>query len=149
MLRDVVDTDLPVFFEHQRDPIAARMAAFHSREHEAFMAHWRLRVLGDAANKAKTVVVDGRVAGNVVSWDQAGRRLIGYWIGREHWGQGIATRAVAEFLQHETTRPVHAWVAEGNVASLRVLEKCGFRRDDAIPSHADEGGVVELLMTRS
>ena len=28
ILREVVDSDLPIFFEHQRDPEGARMAAF-------------------------------------------------------------------------------------------------------------------------
>src|SRR5690349_19658713 len=96
LLRDVIEADLPIFFEHQRDPIAARMAAFASREREAFMAHWHDKVLGNPSNAAKTVVVDGRAVGNVVSWAQDDRRLVGYWIGREHWGQGIATRALAE-----------------------------------------------------
>jgi hypothetical protein len=32
VLRDVVDSDLPIFFEHQRDPEAGRMAAFPSRD---------------------------------------------------------------------------------------------------------------------
>lgn len=146
MLRDVIEADLPIFFEHQRDPIAARMAAFASREREAFMAHWQNQVLGHAANKAKTVVVDGHAAGNVVSWEQEGKRLIGYWIGREHWGRGIATRALSEFLAFETTRPVHAWVAQDNVASIRVLEKCGFRRHPATPPHTGDDGVVEIPM---
>jgi RimJ/RimL family protein N-acetyltransferase len=146
MLRDVTQADLPVFFEHQRDPIAARMAAFPSREREAFMEHWQAKVLGNPANEAKTIVVDGQVAGNVVSWEQGGRRLVGYWIGREHWGKGIATRALLEFLTHETTRPVHAWVAEDNVASIRVLEKCGFRLDAAEGRHTGDDGVVEILM---
>jgi RimJ/RimL family protein N-acetyltransferase len=146
MLRDVIEADLPIFFEHQRDPVAARMAAFVPREHEAFMAHWHDRVLGNPANAAKTVVVDGRAVGHVASWEQDGKRLVGYWIGREHWGQGIATRALMEFLAHEATRPLHAWVAEDNVASIRVLEKCGFRRDAAAAPHPGDDGVVEVLM---
>lgn len=147
MLRDVNEADLPVFFEHQRDPIAARMAAFRSREREAFMTHWHERVLGTASNRARTIEVDGRPVGNVVSWEQGGRRLVGYWIGREHWGKGIATRALAEFLTHEPTRPLHAWVAVDNPASIRVLEKCGFRRDATTPLHADDDGVLEVFMT--
>ena len=146
VLRDVIEADLPILFEHQRDPVAARMAAFPSREREAFMEHWQTKVLGNPANLAKTIVVDGRVAGYVASWEQEGRRLVAYWIDREQWGRGIATRALRGFLEHERTRPLHAWVAEGNVGSIRVLEKCGFRRDDAVASPPDEDGVVELLM---
>lgn len=146
MLRDVLEADLPLFFEHQCDPVAARMAAFESRERDAFMEHWKTKVLGNPNTTTKTIVVDGHVAGYVGSWEQGGQRLVGYWIGRAYWGKGVATRALLGFLAHETTRPVHAWVAEDNVASIRVLEKCGFRRDDAVGRHEGDDGVVELLM---
>jgi len=46
LFRDVIETDLPVFFEHQRDPEATAMADFPARDREAFDAHWE-RVLGD------------------------------------------------------------------------------------------------------
>ncbi|PYQ34013.1 MAG: hypothetical protein DMF55_10480, partial [Acidobacteria bacterium] len=75
----------------------------------------------------KTILFDGRVAGNIVSFQQLGRPLVGYWIGKEYWGRGIATRALSEFLNHVTARPLHARVAKHNRASIRVLEKCGFR----------------------
>ncbi len=145
-LRDVTVDDLPIFFEHQRDPEATRMAAFPAREREAFMTHWRRRVLADASNRKKAIVVDGDVAGNIMSWEQGGKRLVGYWIGRQHWGRGVATAALAEFLaDHETMRPVYAYVATQNVGSIRVLEKCGFRRaDGACAVGAD--GVEEALL---
>lgn len=127
-LRDVRLDDLAVFFEHQRDPDAARQAAFASRPWDAFHAHWRDVVLRDPANLAKTVVVDGAVAGHVVSWSQLEKRLVGYWIGRAYWGSGVATAALGELVAtHELTRPLHAYVSRDNVASVRVLEKCGFR----------------------
>jgi len=34
VLREVVDSDLPIFFEHQRNLEAVRMAAFPSRDHD-------------------------------------------------------------------------------------------------------------------
>jgi RimJ/RimL family protein N-acetyltransferase len=125
LLRAVVDADLPIFFEHQREPEATSMAAFPAREYDAFMAHWA-RILADASLPTRTIEVHGQVAGNVVSWQADGRRLIGYWIGREFWGRGIATRALAAFLDQITERPLHALVAPHNVGSIRVLEKCGF-----------------------
>ncbi len=68
-------------------------------------------------------------------------RLIGYWFGREYWGKGVATRALAEFLQGMTERPIHAHVAEHNGGSIRVLEKCGFTLDHRDPA----GPVIELV----
>jgi RimJ/RimL family protein N-acetyltransferase len=125
VLRDVTASDLPIFFEHQRHPDSNRMAAVAARDRDAFMAHWS-DVLADPTNKTQTVLVDGRVAGNVVSWDGDGERLVGYWIGAGFWGRGVATRALAKYLAFDTFRPLHARVAKHNVASRRVLEKCGF-----------------------
>ena len=125
-LRDVAEGDLPVFFEHQRDPGANRMAAFPPRNWDAFIAHWT-KILGDENVTKKTILIDGRVAGNVVSFENSGEREVGYWIGREYWGKGVATKALSEFLVHvEGRRPLYAGVAKHNSASIRVLEKCGF-----------------------
>jgi RimJ/RimL family protein N-acetyltransferase len=129
VLRDVIDSDLPVFFEHQRDPEATQMADFPARDREAFDAHWE-RVLADPTGTKKTIVFEGRVAGNAVSWDQDGRRLVGYWLGKEFWGKGLATKALAELVDELDRRPLYAYVAKTNVGSIRVLEKCGFVRSD-------------------
>jgi RimJ/RimL family protein N-acetyltransferase len=124
VLRDVVETDIPVLFEHQRDPEAARMAAFPARDREAFTAHWQKILANDEVKK--TILFDGQVAGNIVIFERGGKRLVGYWIGREFWGQGLATRALAELLTEVAERPLHAYVATSNLGSIRVLEKCGF-----------------------
>jgi RimJ/RimL family protein N-acetyltransferase len=124
-LRAVAESDLPVLFEHQRDPDAVRMAAFPSRDREAFFAHWA-KVLADPAAVVRTVLVGGRVAGSVMSWERDGGRLVGYWVGKEFWGRGVATAALGQFLDVVRERPLTAWVARHNVGSVRVLEKCGF-----------------------
>jgi RimJ/RimL family protein N-acetyltransferase len=142
-LRDVRDDDLPIFFAHQHDPEASRMAAFTAREWDAFMTHWRGTVLGNERAGKQTIVVDGEVAGNVVSWDQEAERLVGYWIGRDYWGRGIATAALLAYLAYDTTRPLHAHVAAHNLGSIRVLEKCGFHRVGDCSTGAD--GVAEHL----
>lgn len=128
LLRDVTDSDLPVFFEYQLDPDANRMAAFTTEDpsdRNAFAAHWT-RILGDETIVTKTILLDGRVAGNILSFEQSGEREVSYWICREYWGRGIATRALSEFLGHVTKRPLYARAAKDNAGSLRVLEKCGF-----------------------
>jgi RimJ/RimL family protein N-acetyltransferase len=144
-LRDVREDDLLFFFEHQREPLANRMACFPTRERDACIAHWRTNVLGCASVIKQTIVVDNEVVGNIVSWEQDGRRLVGYWIGTAFWGRGIATEALSAFVAaHERTRPLAAFVAVRNVGSIRVLEKCGFRRKGAVIEGHD--GVDEFLM---
>ena len=142
VLREVFEADLPVFYEHQRDREAAAMAAFPPRERDAFMAHWAKTLANDSA-LTWTVVSDGAVAGNIGCWEDDGRRLVGYWIGREFWGRGLATQALAELLDVVDTRPLHAYVAKSNVASIRVLEKCGFVK---VGEHAGDDGIEELLL---
>lgn len=146
MLREVVEADLEAFFVHQSDLAAAQMAAFAPRGRAAFFAHWRQNVLVNPANRAMTIVVSGLAAGYVSSWQHEGRRYVAYWLGQEHWGMGIATRALQEFLSHEPTRPLFACVASHNVASVRVLRKCGFRMVEDVVASASADGVVELVM---
>lgn len=125
LLRSVQESDLPIFFEQQLDQEARKMAAFPGREHDAFMTHWH-KILADKGCITYTIVFDGRVAGNIGCWEAEGKWQIGYWLGREFWGQGIASAALAQFLETVTTRPLFAHVAKTNVASIRVLQKCGF-----------------------
>lgn len=125
VLRDVVESDLDAFYKQQLDPEATRMALFPARDRPAFDKHWR-KVLAREDTTVKTIVHEGEVAGNALSWKQGDRRLVGYWLGREYWGRGLATRALAELVGLVADRPLHAWVAPSNVASVRVLEKCGF-----------------------
>ncbi len=126
VLREVTQDDLTIFYEQQLDPVATQMAAFPARERVPFMEHWR-KIMADSTNLLRTVTYRGQVAGNIVSFLGEGHREVGYWLGREYWGKGIATEALRQFLQEIRTRPLYAHVAKGNLASQRVLEKCGFR----------------------
>jgi RimJ/RimL family protein N-acetyltransferase len=147
VLRDVSEDDLPIFFEHQRDPAANRMADFPARDRDAFMAHWT-KIMRDATVVTRTVVVEGHVAGNVVCWGPSDDRAVGYWIGRDYWGKGVATRALESFLLLLGTRPLYAHVAKHNLASLRVLQKCGFTISGTaqVASSASSVDVEELIL---
>ena len=140
-LRDVYEFDLPVFYEQQLEPEATHMAAFPSRDREAFMAHWA-KIMNEPTNMMKTIHIGGEVVGNVVSFEMEGKREVGYWIGKAFWGKGIATRALAAFLTHDQTRPLYAHVAKHNVGSRRVLEKCGFVSCGEDKEFSSENGAV-------
>ncbi|MBN2115603.1 MAG: GNAT family N-acetyltransferase [Anaerolineales bacterium] len=147
-LRDVIETDLPIFFEQQLDPEAVAMAAFPSRGREAFMAHWKNKIMADDSVLVKTILFNGSAAGNIVCFEQLGEREVGYWLGKEYWGKGIATQALAEFLKYVDTRPLYAHVAKQNIASRRVLEKCGFTvsGEDSFFSQALGKNVEEYIL---
>ncbi len=123
------------------------MAAFPARDRDAFMAHWT-KILGDETVIKKTILFAGNVAGNVVSFEWFGEREVGYWIGKEYWGRGVATKALSEFLGHVKARPLYARVAKHNIASIRVLEKCGFTisSEDKGSTNAPGEEVEELLL---
>jgi RimJ/RimL family protein N-acetyltransferase len=144
-LRDVAPDDLPLFFEHQRDPEAVAMVAFNSRDRAAFDAHWA-KILANETCLTKTVAVDGQPAGHIVSFMRGGEREVGYWLDRAFWGRGVATQALSAFLQLEQRRPLYAGVARHNGGSIRVLQKCGFRF--VAGGHQDPGDShVVLVLT--
>lgn len=143
-LREVEPGDLPRFFEHQSDPEAVSMAKAPVRGRESFMAHWS-GILADPLVTVKTVLYGDVVAGYVASWGDGEERLVGYWMGRETWGRGVATRALEVFLAVVPRRPLMAYVAVDNVASRRVLEKCGFVERAGGPRMAADG-VIEHVM---
>ena len=145
-LRDVEDSDLPVFFEHQIDSDAAAMAAHPPRNVDDFQAHW-MELLSRETVIKKTILLDDQVLGYVLSFVYFGVREVGYWIGKEYWGEGIATQALLKFLEQVPLRPLRASAAKHNRGSLRVLEKCGFKLvgEDKEFSNID-GKIVEGLV---
>lgn len=129
ILRDVVEEDLPLFFEQQLDPEANYMAAFTAKDptnREAFIAHWN-RIRADVTVIIKTILFEDQVIGSVLSYEENHKPEVSYWLGKKYWGQGLATRALSKFLVcGNKTRPIYARVAKDNLGSRRVLEKCGF-----------------------
>jgi len=127
ILREVRESDLQALYEHQADPESVKMAAVAAREREECFAHWR-EVLADDTVNVRAIDVDGECAGHVVAFLRDGREPpeVGYWIARSHWDRGVATAALAAFLEEEARRPLVAGVAVHNTGSRRVLEKCGF-----------------------
>lgn len=124
------------------------MAAFPARDRDAFMAHWA-KILADETCTIKTILFNSRVVGNIVSFQQSGKTLVGYWLGREYWSKGIATRALSQFLQLVKVRPLYAYVAKHNIASIRVLQKCGFTfsSQEAGPSGVNDNESEQVLLT--
>jgi RimJ/RimL family protein N-acetyltransferase len=125
-LRQITPDDLPALFENQYDPASAAMAGVPSKEKADFYAH-RERVQANPENVTRAVIVDGELAGDVVSWADEGGRHVGYRIAQRFWGRGIATAALQLLLKEITERPLNADLQQSNVGSRRVLEKNGFR----------------------
>jgi RimJ/RimL family protein N-acetyltransferase len=129
VLRLVEDGDLDALFEQMRDPDGVRMAAFTPEDpddRDAFGEHMaRVRSSPDITMRA--VICDGRLAGSIASFPAGSQTEVTYWIDRAAWGKGIATQALTLLMELVTARPLYARAASDNAASLRVLQKCGFK----------------------
>ena len=142
-LRSVDPADLDVFYAQANDPTAIARANVPPRSKPEFYAHWRNRIVGDPTVLARTVCAGDAAAGYLVSWWQDGHRTVGYWLGREFWGQGVGTAALLQFLSLEVTRPLYADTDVANTASRRLLERCGFKVVET--RHADVDYVIFVL----
>lgn len=140
-LRETIEADLRTLFEFQADPEASAMAAFPSRDLPAFLEH-QARIEADPSAITRTIVAGGEVVGSIGSWEADGERAVGFWIGRAHWGKGYATAALRAYLDVDPHRPMYAHVADHNVGSRRVLEKCAFVLDHS----AQEEDVLEHVL---
>ncbi|MFC8676137.1 GNAT family N-acetyltransferase [Streptomyces griseorubiginosus] len=148
-LREVHDSDLPVFFRQMNDPEALHMAAFTPKDpgdRDAFDAHWKRIRASDAVHR--TVLADGDVVGSAAVYGEAGEREVTYWIDRAYWGRGIATAALRELIVQVPERPLYARAAADNAGSLRVLHKCGFRVTAEASGYANARGaeIDELVL---
>jgi RimJ/RimL family protein N-acetyltransferase len=79
----------------------------------------------------------------------------GYWVGEPYWRKGIATAVVSAFVpavmkQYALIR-LEAHVFSWNDASMRVLEKCGFRREALLEKRIVKDGMVldEVVYART
>lgn len=127
-LRPIEDADLDALFDQMRDRESVQMAAFTAKDpddREAFDSHMSmLRTSPDVAPLAVTRA--GHLVGSIASFVVEGQTEVTYWIARSAWGQGVASQALALFLDTVSVRPVYARAASDNVGSLKVLQKAGF-----------------------
>jgi ribosomal-protein-alanine N-acetyltransferase len=76
--------------------------------------------------------------GDIWIFDIENKRMakVGYRLSPKFWGRGVATEALSSIVRlcFETTELQRLWaeVHTENLASVRVLEKCGFIREGCI-----------------
>lgn len=127
-LRKSIEEDLPLFFDHQADEDAIKMAAFTSKDpfdKQAYLTKWQ-KLLKNPEINSQTILVDEIIVGCVAKYIMEEQAELTYAIDKNYWGKGICSKAVALFLQIEKTRPINATVAYDNLGSQKVLEKNGF-----------------------
>jgi len=105
---------------------------------------------GSKQNGAITRAIEhrGRLVGSVGIRPQSGWRdhlgEIGYWVGEEHWGRGIASAALDQMTRYgfDTLgfRKLYAPVLAPNTASMRVLAKCGYAPEAILKAEVKKDG---------
>ena len=106
---------------------------------------------GSKQNGAITRVIEyeGQFVGNVGISPQGGWRNhlaeIGYWVAEEHWHKGLATAALAQMTDYGFTslqlQKLYAPVLAPNIASMRVLEKCGYAIEGIFKAEVQKQGI--------
>lgn len=137
-LRDTKNEDLEKLFYFQTDEEAKWMAAFtasDSSDKRAYLTRFRKLLLNSEVNM-KSIILNSDVIGSIAKFEMDGLNEITYWISREFWGNGIAKKVVAQFLNQEKTRHLYARVAFDNSRSIKVLEHAAFKLTGKEISHA-------------
>jgi len=127
-LRPTEIADLDTLFQFQLDKEGGYLAAFMPKDPTDKTAYINkyTKLLDDPIVNNQTILLDNIIVGSIAKFVMEGNTEITYWIDRKFWGQGIATKALNEFLAIETIRPIFGRVAFDNFGSQKVLEKCGF-----------------------
>lgn len=149
-LRDVVESDLERFVELPPEPAGEQQVGTtppETGEKETYWSFWH-GPLGDPGVLKKSILYQGQVAGYLLYFNQFGEQEVGYWLRRDFWGRGIATQALRLFLQEITARPIYGRADQHNLASIRVMEKCGFRRYGLRQGYSRRQGqeVIEVFL---
>jgi RimJ/RimL family protein N-acetyltransferase len=150
VLRPWEERDIPVLADWAQDPQIVRWTAitvgydqFNAR---AFRAHaHRERVRGHAMYLAIADAQDGVAVGSCDLRrpvpDDPGLGELGYLLGPEGRGRGLATAAVRLLARYALEQlrmaRVQALVHPDNARSLRVLERAGFEREGVLRGYRD------------
>src|SRR5919206_3136879 len=107
-------------------------------------------VIGTTPETSFAIAVDGAAVGGIglsLAEDIHRRTAeIGYWLGEEYWGRGIASAAVRAITDYAFTHldlvRIWAGVFAWNPGSMRVLEKAGYTREATLRKSAFKDGEV-------
>jgi RimJ/RimL family protein N-acetyltransferase len=117
---------------------------------QAHAEQWLRTATAESPLTNFAIEVDGQAVGGIgliVGSDiEKCSAEVGYWLGRAVWGRGLATAALGAITRYalrdlRLTR-VFAMAFADHHASIRVLEKAGYRREGLLHRSAVKAGVV-------
>ena len=137
LLRHWQDNDAESLYKYASDPDVGPLAGWESHKSIDESLNIIRTVYGNDTTWA--IVLDDEPIGcigymrtfelNLPVYD--GDVLVGYWVAKPYWNQGICTEALRLMLAHmQTMTNIRSLISchyDDNPASGRVLEKCGFK----------------------
>ena len=150
-LRDFLVTDIErlVFLANKQAVSRYLVYTFpypYTRQNAEF---WITRGCKENGHTSKVICLEGEFVGSVGFTRQSGWRdhcaEIGYWIGEEYWGRGIASQALKILtdtaFEKYHLKKLYAPVLAPNKASMRVLEKCNYSLEGVFIQDVFKDGV--------
>ena len=148
-LTKTIKDDLISFFQFQLDEEANYLAAFTAKgmKYKTTYIEKYTKFLTDPTITMRTIKINNEIVGSIAKFVMEGDAEITYWIDKNFWGQGIAAKALQDFLKIERTRPIHGRVAFDNYGSQKVLEKNGFVKigEDSGSANARQAEIKEYI----
>lgn len=98
---------------------------------EADAVSWIVATSNNPSRRPFAIEVCNEIVGCISYWPyDADAVEVGYWVGTDYWGKGICSAALQSLINLDSF-PKHmdivAKVMKHNLASEKVLEKCGFK----------------------
>jgi [ribosomal protein S5]-alanine N-acetyltransferase len=151
VLRELFDSDLETLVGLANNEVVSRyMVDTFPFPYTKSDGQWWLET-GSRQNGAITRVIEyqGQFVGSVGIHPQIGWRnhlaQIGYWVAEGYWRKGIATAALAQMTDYGFTRlqlrKLYAPVLAPNIASMKVLEKCGYVLEGLLKAEVQKQGI--------
>lgn len=135
--REIYERTLRIPFPYTENDAAAWLALVRTiTKQQGQPVHWAIRHADDALIGA--CGFDGFQVG------KSHRGEVGYWMAKPLWGRGIMTAVVQRMCQHAFAEygleKITAHIFPHNLASARVLEKCGFQQEGFLRRHFVKDG---------
>lgn len=133
-LRPLEPADLGAIYALQHEKEGALLAGVEGEflDEETFRAKMEAAISDQTEDLTIFALIsDDKMAGYIGCFQGSGGKWqLSYWLAQAFWGRGIATAALAHMLKTLPPvvlgQPIYAAVIDGNVASVRLLEKFGF-----------------------
>lgn len=138
ILRAATPADARVLYEWRNDPSTRQ--GMHSTAQFDYASHcaWLTRSLNIETRRIYIAEVDGTPVGTVRTDLVGGMTEFSWTISPEHRGRGFGKQMVALAVAL-VEGPIHVEVKSGNVASARIAEEVGLRRE------REENGVIHFF----